>query len=172
MPVLDALANSDILKAYTESIQTATSRSILHDGVVCSDVAPPVFVHPVYGNARPLDCAQQQRDRDQTCLNESHRPVARVESPHLHSIPHIASTEVLERREQISKLWLPIFCAIPPCALIFGYGYADEIMRIQSGGEANSFTDWSKMFAVFWALSATPVTIVVAVVCVVFGSSA
>jgi len=125
----------------------------------------------VYGNARPSDRAQQQRGRVQACEDKIHRPIARFESPHLHRIPHTPSAEVLERREQISKLWLPIFCAIPPCALIFGYGYADEIMRIQSGGEADSFTDWSKMFAVLWALSATPVIIVVAVVCVVFGSS-
>jgi hypothetical protein len=97
--------------------------------------------------------------------------MAHVESPHLHRIPHTSSADILKRREQISKLWLPIFCAIPPCALLLGYGYADEIMRIQSGGIADSFTDWSKMFAIFWALSATPVTIVIAVVCVEFGSS-
>lgn len=125
----------------------------------------------MYGSARPLARPQQQRGRVQGRPDKFQRPIARVESAHLHRIPHALTADAVERREQISKLWLPIFCSIPPCALIFGYGYADEIMRIQSGGEVDSFTEWSKMFAVFWAFSATPVTIVVAVVCVMFGSS-
>lgn len=108
--------------------------------------------------------------RIQASMEKIHYPMSRHNSPHLIRVACVPTVEILKRQEQISKLWLPIFCIIPPCALAFGYGYADKIIQYQTEGEIQRFTAWSKMCAKVWGLLATPAIIVVTVMCALFVS--
>lgn len=149
---------------------STSSRPILVGDVVYTDVPTPIFKHPVYGTERPWDRPQQKRGRPKARPDPFVRPIARIESPHLHRIPRLPTLAVLKRQEQISYCWLPVFCTIPPIALIFGCGYADEIMRIHTGGEIHGFTKNSKTFAIYWGIGGTFVVVLIIVLAAVLGA--
>ena len=138
------------------------SRPILHDGIVYTDVPTPTYVHPVYGiELRPLNRPQQTRGRTQARHDNLQRPIARADSPHLLRVPRPIDADYLMRQKQLSKFWLPFFCIIPPIALIFGYGCADELIYYQTNGDIHKFTNESKVFAIYWGYGATLVAIFV-----------
>ncbi|KAL6713883.1 hypothetical protein ACLMJK_008377 [Lecanora helva] len=126
------------------------SHAFLHGNVVYTDVPRPVFNHPVYGAHRPWDTPTQHRGRSQLRADPYERPIARVESPHLHRIRHPLTDELLQRQESLSIFWFLCFSVIPPFALMFGHGMLDGIIRYQTNGEIESFTDLSKSTARYW----------------------
>ena len=153
---------------HTERDETSTeSRPIFHQGVVYTDVPIPIIPHPVYGLNRPWDVPTQNRGRPQARVDRYQRPIARVESPHLHRIPRAPTAAMLERQEELSKFWAPIICTIPPFALIYGHGYADVIIATQTNGEIEAFTEVSKKAALGWGYLGTPLLIVVLVLAVI-----
>ena len=158
--------------AHSPKSPTAStgSRAFVQDGVIYTDVPRPVFVHPVYGLNRPWD-STPPRGRPQARADRYQRPIARRESPHLHHIPRPPTAVMLERQKGISGFWLIIFCIIPPIALIFGHGFADEIIRMQTDGEIDAFTDSSKNTALICGYVGTPVVIIIIFVAVFFGTS-
>ncbi len=158
----------------SQATQTSTStesRPYVHRGVVHTDVPRPLFVHPVYGLERPWDTPIQHRGRPQARSDRYQRPIARVESPHLHRIPRPPTAAMVERQRAISNFWLPIFCILPPVALIFAHGFADEIIRMQTDGEIDNFTDSTKTTALYWGYGVTPLMIVMIVLAAILVGS-
>ena len=150
--------------------QTPTStptRAFRRDGVVHTDTPLPVLVHPIYGVERPWDTPE--RGRLQPRSDRYTRPIARVESPHLHRIPRPPTTAMIQRQRDISRFWLVVFCLVPPVALIYGHGLADEIIRMQTEGEIENFSDGSKKLAFYWgyggSLAVVAIIFVIAFTC-------
>ena len=167
---ISQLSATNAHQAYSDRDQTSTeSHPILHEGVVYTEVPRPIIPHPVYGFDRPWDNPAQNRGRPQARSDRYQRPIARVESPHLYRIPHLPSNPMRQRQEELSKFWLPIFCVIPPFALIYGHGYADPIIRMQTNGEIETFAETSKTGARYWGYSGTPLVIAVIVLAAFIG---
>ena len=148
-------------QTYNEDVQISKkstseeSRAFVDgQGVVHTDVPRPTYVHPVYGVRCPWDTPMESRGRPQNRPDGFVRPIARAESPHLHRVPRRPTAAMLKRQENLSSLWLVLFCLMPPVTPLFGHGALDGIIRFQTQGEIEAFTDSSKAFALWWGYSA------------------
>ena len=169
---MSANTRQDIHISHVQTSQIPTStipNPFVHGSEVSTNAARSRFVHPVYGLERPWDVPTQNRSRPQARPDRYQRPIARVESPHLYQIPHSPTAAIRKRQENISKFWLPIFCVVPPVALIFGHGYADEIIRMQTGGEIEDFAASSKTLALQWGYGITPFMVLGVVLAAILG---
>ena len=85
---------------------------------------------------------------------EPGRAIARAESPHLHPSPRQLrenrANELNDRHHYISGLVFTVCVVFPPFALIYGYGYADGIMAMQTDGELLGFHEGYKKAAIWW----------------------
>lgn len=169
-------------KADTVSIDDSTtpssnaSRPFVQDGLVHTDVAPPILQHPVYGRDRPWDRirpgpARPRAHPDPVGHPLFQRPVARAESPHLHRIPHLPSPELLERHELLSRVYLIPSMVIPPIALVYGHGYMDGIMRFHTAGEINGFRNTEKTIALCWGYGLSALCIIAIVIAMIIISA-
>ena len=169
-------------KAEDASIDDSTtsssteSRPFVRDGVVHTDVAPPIFYHPVYGRDRPWDRLGpgQPRPRprpDPLGRRLLQRPVARAGSPHLHRISHPPTPELLERHVLVSRIYLIPSMVIPPIALIYGHGYMDGVMRFHTEGVFDGFRSKEKALALFWGYGLSAVCILAVVIVMIIVSA-
>ena len=145
------------------------SRPFVRDGVVHTDVAPPILHHPVYGRDRPWDLIRPVHPRlrphpEPLGRPLFQRPIARVESPHLHRIPHPPTPELLERQGLLSCIYLILSMTFPPIAIIYGHGFMDGIMRIHTAGEINGFRNADKTIALCWGYGVSGICIVAVLV--------
>lgn len=102
--------------------------------------------------ARPIP----RRPREE--IVEPGRAIARAESPHLHPSPRQLrenqAKELNDRHHYISGLVFIVCVVFPPFALIYGYGYADGIVAMQTDGELLGFHEGYKKAAVWWGWGA------------------
>ena len=148
------------------------SRPFMRNEALDNDFAPQILLDPVDGRARPWDRLMPGCPRPRLHPNPLggplfQRPVARVESPHLHRIPHAPTPELLERHILLSRVYLILSMVIPPIALVYGHGYLDGLLRLHTEGRINSFRNTEKSIALCWGygLSAICVfTIVIAMI--------
>ncbi|CAD6589544.1 MAG: hypothetical protein ASARMPREDX12_003869 [Alectoria sarmentosa] len=155
---------------------STNSRPFVRDGVVHTDVAPPILHHPVYGRDRPWDRirpghARPRAQPDPLGRPLFQRPVARAESPHLHRIPHPPTPELLERHGLISRIYLISCMVIPPIALIYGHGYMDGIMRFHTAGEINGFRSTEKTIALCWGYGLSAICVLAIVIAMIIISA-
>ncbi|KAL9071406.1 MAG: hypothetical protein Q9161_004265 [Pseudevernia consocians] len=148
------------------------SRPFVRDGVVHTDVAPPILNHPVYGRDRPWDLRRPGHPCPRPHLNPLgrplfQRPVARAESPHLHRIPHPPTPELLDRHELLSRIYLVSSMLLPPIAIVYGHGYMDGIMRLHTAGEFNGFCNTKKTIALCWGYGLSAMCILAIIIAMI-----
>ena len=147
---------------------STNSRNFIRDGVLHTDAAPPILCHPVYGHERPWDRITPGPLRPRPHPNPLRplfqRPVARAESPHLHRIAHPPTPELLERHVLLSRVYLIPCMVVPPIALVYGHGYMDGLVRLQTAGEINGFRNAEKTIALFWGYGLSAICILAVVV--------
>ena len=148
------------------------SLPFVRNGILHTDVPPPISDHPVYGRDCPWDRVRpgypspgsrpvpRGRPRFQ-------RPVARAESPHLHRIPHQPTPELLERYVLLSQIYLILSMAIPPVAIIYGHGYMDGVMRFHTAGQIDDFRNTEKTIALYWGYGVSAISMLVIVIVIV-----
>lgn len=146
----------------------ASSRPFVREGVIHTDVPLPRLDHPLYGFERPWDQSTQTRGRPKIRPNQLKRPVALAHSPHLHHIPRPPTRELLQRQVLLSRIYLVAFMLLGPCALIFGHGYADGIMRNQTHGEINGFRDTEKIVALYLGYGSAAAAMLAIVTVIIF----
>ena len=165
-------------KADDASIDSATtpsataSRIFVRDGVVHTDVPSPILDHPVHGRERPWDRIMQGPLRSRPHPKPQgpaflQRTVARVESPHLHRIPHPPTTELLERHVLLSRVYLIPSMVFPPIALVYGHGYLDGLMRLHTAGGINGFRTTEKIIALCWGYGLSAICILAVVIAMI-----
>ena len=148
---------------------STASLPFVQDGVLHSDVAPPIPDHPVYGRDCPWDRVRpgypnpgsRPVPRGRPGFQ---RPVARAESPHLHRIAHQLTPELLERYVLLSQIYLILSMTIPPVAIIYGHGYMDGVMRFHTAGQIDDFRDKEKSIALYWGYGVSAVSMLVIVI--------
>ena len=130
-----------------------------HNGLIFTNVPAPVFDHPLYGRDHLWDSSKQPAHPDLTSFDRGRdrkqglaiRPMARVDSPHLYHVPHLITTELLERRKLISTIYLVPCCCIPFIALAYGYGLFDWIIDAHMHGKIEGWNEGHVTFARIWA---------------------
>lgn len=145
----------DALIEISTTPSSTVSRPFVRDRVVHTDVPSPLLDHPVYGRERPWNRMTPGPLRSRPPpkpLGPAFllRPVARVESPHLHRIPHPPTAELLERHILLSRMYLVPSMMVPPIALLYGHGYMDGLMRLHTVGGINGFRTTEKTIALCW----------------------
>ena len=152
------------------------SLPFVRNGVLHTDVPPPIPDHPVYGRDCPWDRVRpgypnpgsrpvpRGRPRFQ-------RPVARAESPHLHRIPHQLTPELIERYVLLSQIYLILSMAIPPVAIIYGHGYMDSVMRFHTAGQFDDFRQTEKTIALYWGYGVSAISMLVIVIVMIIISA-
>ena len=128
-------------------------------GLVVTDVPAPAFDHPAHGCDRLWESSKHPADSDVTSFGRGRnrnqdiiiRPVARVDSPHLHRVPHPITAELLERHRLISTVYLVLCCCMPVMALAYGYGLLDWIINAHMHGEIEGWKPGHVIFARVWA---------------------
>ena len=152
------------------------SLPFVRDGILHTDVPPPIPDHPVYGRDCPWDRVRpgypnpgsrpvpRGRPRFQ-------RPVARAESPHLHRIPHQLTPELIERYVLLSQIYLILSMAIPPVAIIYGHGYMDSVMRFHTEGQIDDFRQTEKTIALYWGYGVSAISMLVIVIVMIIISA-
>ena len=144
----------------TRSSTSSKSRPIrTHNGLVFTNVPAPAFDHPLYGRDYLWDSSKPPAHPDVTRFDRGRdrsqdlaiRPMARVDSPHLYRVPHLITTELLERRKLISTIYLIPCCCIPFIALAYGYGLFDWIIDAHMHGEIEGWNEGHVTFARIWA---------------------
>ena len=144
----------------TRSSTSSKSRPLrTHNGLVFTNVPAPAFDHPVYGRGHPWDSSKHPLCSDVTHFGRGRdrnqglaiRPMARGDSPHLYRVPHLITTELLERRKLISTIYLVLCCCIPFIALAYGYGLFDWIINAHMHGEIEGWNEGHVTFARIWA---------------------
>lgn len=160
----------------TTTPSSAQSRPFVRDGVLHTDVPPPIFYHPVYGLDCPWDRTRPVPARPRARPAPPgrpliQRPVARAESPHLHRIIYPPTPELLERHELISRIYLIASMVIPPVALLYGHGYLDGVMQFHTAGEINGFRNPEKTIALCWGYGWSALCILAIVIAMIIISA-
>ena len=162
---------SSASSAFSPPVVPSSMASLpfVRNGVLHTDVPPPIPDHPVYGRDCPWDRVRpgypypgsrpvpRGRPRFQ-------RPVARAESPHLHRIPHQLTPELLERYVLLSQIYLILSMAIPPVAIIYGHGYMDGVIRFHTAGQIDDFRKTEKTIALYWGYGVSAISMLVIVI--------
>ncbi|KAM0797800.1 hypothetical protein BDR22DRAFT_891850 [Usnea florida] len=169
---------SSSASAFSRPVVPSSMASLpfVRNGVLHTDVPPPMLDHPVYGRNCPWDRVRPGypspgsrpvpggRPRLQ-------RPVARAESPHLHRIPHQLTPELLERSVLLSQIYLILSMAIPPVAIIYGHGYMDGVMRFHTAGQIDDFRKTEKTIALYWGYGVSAISMLVIVIVIIIISA-
>ena len=155
---------------------SSETRPFVRNGVVHTDVATPILVHPVYGRDRPWNRIRPGQPRPRPHADPwgrplFQRPVARAESPHLHRVQRPPTPELLERQVLVSRIYLMLSMLIPPVALIYGHGYMDAVMQFHTAGELNGFCNTEKTIALYWGYGVSALSLVVIVIAMIIISA-
>lgn len=134
---------------------------ISRDGT--ADTAPTVDYLASAYVVRPWD-SSSAHSRPSPQSSPFTRPIARAESPHLHRVPRQPTPEIASRQKQISFWFLVPTCAVPPMALLYGYGLMDGVIGQATSGEIHHFDEWYKFFARCWGFGVTGAIILSCVV--------
>lgn len=156
-------ANDASIELSTTPSSTG-SRPFVRDRVVHTDIPSPILDHSVYGRERPWNRITTGPLRSRPLpkpLGPASllRPVARVQSPHLHRIPHPPTAELLERHILLSRIYLVPSMMIPPIALLYGHGYMDGLLRLHAVGGLNGFRSTEKTIALCWGYGLSAICI-------------
>lgn len=169
--------NADDVSIEVSTTPSSTaSRPFVRDRVVHTDVPSPIPNHPVYGRERPWNRITPGSLRSRPPLKPLGpafllRPVARVESPHLHRIPHAHSAELLERHILLSRIYLVPSMMVPPIALLYGHGYMDGLLRLHTVGGLNGFRNTEKIIALCWGYGLSAICIFAVIIAMVLSSA-
>ena len=75
------------------------------------------------------------------------RPVARVESPHLHRLPRQAGPALQQRQKELGRVVFAVMLAFAPSLLLYGYGVMDRLMAYLCYGDVVAFPETEKKVA-------------------------
>ena len=102
----------------------------------------PLLDHGAFG---PKKARRYALRRPELRTNPYTRPVARMESPHLYSLPCRPDSAVYRHQLRCSRMWALLCVLIPFLGLLFGHGYLDGIMSWHSNGNIRTFRKEEKV---------------------------
>ncbi|KAL2039261.1 hypothetical protein N7G274_007929 [Stereocaulon virgatum] len=144
------------------------------NGLVYTDVPPPVFIHPVYGRNNPWDepvvplSPHFGRGRQMVRPQPAIRPIARAESPHLFRTTRQMEQEEYEYAKKVS-FWITLaFCVLPFLAFIPCSRYGDVAIELFSRGRVQKVDPSYKRIAAFVFVLGTPLLVVAIMLAVHF----
>lgn len=129
----------------------------LRNGIVHTNVSVPIFNRPLYSETLPWNRPGYRPDHRHGRLTnrtgQHARPITRLQSPHLHRLPHYSTREDHAYHKHVSRLYMifPLIC--PPFGMIYGYGFMDGIMAWHTHGAITEFRREEKVIVLVYTYS-------------------